>query len=91
MRAFVRLRQLVATHEALREKLDELEKKLEQHDEQFAAVFEAIRQLMEPDDEGGADDPNRPRIGYHAELAPPPAPPVKRPRPRQPKRHALPA
>jgi phage regulator Rha-like protein len=73
VRAFVRLRQFAATHEAVREKLDELEKRLEQHDEQFAAVFDAIRQLMEPDVDADAEDPNRPRIGYQTELAPPPA------------------
>lgn len=80
VRAFVRLRQFAATHEALREKLDELEKKLEQHDEQFAAVFEAIRQLMEPDE---GDDPDRPRIGYQTELSPSPPPLAKRPRRRK--------
>jgi hypothetical protein len=45
MRAFVRLRQILAGHADLARKLDELEKK---YDKQFAIVFEAIRQLMEP-------------------------------------------
>ena len=45
VRAFVRLRQLLATHADLKCKLEELEKK---YDRQFAAVFEAIRELMEP-------------------------------------------
>jgi hypothetical protein len=45
MRAFVRLRQLLASHADLARKLDELEKK---YDKQFAIVFEAIRKLMEP-------------------------------------------
>ncbi len=45
MRAFVRLRQILASHADLARKLDELEKK---YDKQFAIVFEAIRQLMEP-------------------------------------------
>ena len=43
MRAFVRLRQLIATHKDLARKLDALEKK---YDSQFRAVFDAIRQLM---------------------------------------------
>lgn len=45
MRAFVRLRQLLATHADLAKKLDELERK---YDSQFRVVFEAIRQLMTP-------------------------------------------
>jgi phage regulator Rha-like protein len=45
MRAFVRLREILATHKELAGKLDELEKK---YDKQFAIVFEAIRQLKQP-------------------------------------------
>jgi hypothetical protein len=48
MRAFVRLRELLATHKDLARKLDQLENKLGEHDRQFQVVFEAIRQLMEP-------------------------------------------
>lgn len=59
MRAFVKLRELLATHKDLARKLDELERKLGQHDEHFRVVFEAIRQLMEP-------PPQKPkgRIGF---------------------------
>lgn len=45
MRAFVRLRELLATHHDLARKLSLLERK---YDAQFKAVFDAIRQLMEP-------------------------------------------
>jgi hypothetical protein len=45
MRAFVRLREILATHKDLARKLEELEKK---YDAQFKVVFEAIRQLMAP-------------------------------------------
>ena len=45
MRAFVRLRELLATHKDLAQRLDELENR---YDEQFKMVFDAIRQLMEP-------------------------------------------
>ncbi len=44
MRAFVKLRRLLASHAFLARKLDELEKK---YDKQFAVVFEVLRQLME--------------------------------------------
>lgn len=45
MRAFVRLRQMLATHKELAAKLEEMEKK---YDGQFRLVFDAIRQLMTP-------------------------------------------
>ena len=45
MRAFVRLRRMLASHEELTHRLDALEKK---YDVQFKAVFDAIRQLMAP-------------------------------------------
>ena len=45
MRAFVRLRIMLASHTELARKLDALEKK---YDAQFKIVFDAIRQLMRP-------------------------------------------
>ena len=45
MRAFVRLRQILASNAELARKLAELEKK---YDAQFKVVFDAIRKLMEP-------------------------------------------
>jgi hypothetical protein len=45
MRAFVRLRRILASHKDLARRLDELEKK---YDTQFKVVFDAIRQLMAP-------------------------------------------
>ena len=45
MRAFVRLRRVMAGHADLARKLDTLERK---YDAQFKVVFDAIRQLMEP-------------------------------------------
>ncbi|MBI4578869.1 MAG: ORF6N domain-containing protein [Planctomycetes bacterium] len=62
MRAFVRLRQVLATNAALARRLDELEAKVGRHDEQFTAVIRAIRDLMEP-----PPDPPRKRIGFATE------------------------
>lgn len=45
MRAFVKLREMIASHKDLAKKLDDLEKK---YDSQFKLVFDAIRQLMTP-------------------------------------------
>jgi len=43
MRAFVRLREMIATNRDLARRLDDLEKR---YDAQFKGVFDAIRQLM---------------------------------------------
>ncbi|MFA4982278.1 MAG: ORF6N domain-containing protein [Candidatus Omnitrophota bacterium] len=59
MRAFVKLRQILSTHKELAHKLNELEKKIEKHDEDISSIFEAIRQLMAPQPE----KPKR-RIGF---------------------------
>jgi ORF6N domain len=48
MRAFVKLRELLASHKDLARKLDQMEQKLGKHDENFRIVFEAIRQLTPP-------------------------------------------
>jgi hypothetical protein len=45
MRAFVRLRRMLASNAELGRRLDELEKK---YDAQFKVVFDAIRALMAP-------------------------------------------
>ena len=50
MRAFVRLRCILATHSDLARKLDELEKK---YDAQFRVVFDAMRELMNPPEPPG--------------------------------------
>ncbi len=47
MRAFVSLRQMLASNAELARKLDALEKK---YDHQFKVVFDAIKQLMTPPD-----------------------------------------
>ena len=58
VRAFVRLRQMLASHAELARKLAVLEKK---YDAQFKVVFDAIRQLMAP-----AEPRKQRRIGFHA-------------------------
>ena len=48
VRAFVKLRNLLAAHRQLAAKLEELESKLATHDEQIVVLFDAIRELMAP-------------------------------------------
>ena len=57
MRAFTRLREMLATHDDLRRKIEEMEKK---YDENFAIVFEAIKELLKQEDEP------RKKIGFTA-------------------------
>ena len=56
MRAFVRLRQILASNAGLERRLNDLEKK---YDAQFKVVFDAIRQLMAP-----LERPPK-KIGFH--------------------------
>jgi len=48
MRAFVKLREILSAHKELAHKLKELEGKIEKHDTEIQAIFDAIRQLMAP-------------------------------------------
>jgi hypothetical protein len=57
IRAFIKLREMLATHKDLARKLDEMEKK---YDYQFKVVFDAIRDLMS----SASSSPKR-RIGFY--------------------------
>jgi len=48
VRAFVRLREMLASNRQLAAKIDELESRLETHDEAIRDLFQAIRELMLP-------------------------------------------
>ena len=48
VRAFVQLRELLASNQQLANKLDELERKLVTHDKAITEIVQAIRLLMEP-------------------------------------------
>ena len=57
VRAFIRIRTILAAHKELARKLEELERK---YDARFKVVFEAIRQLMSPE----LPEPPRRPIGF---------------------------
>lgn len=59
VRAFVKLREILGTRKGLARKLAELGKRIEGHDDEIMALFEAIRQLIETPEKS----PNR--IGFH--------------------------
>ena len=62
VRAFVRLRNFLATRKELAEKVAELERKLSSHDEQIVAIIDAIKQLMKP-----SAPPKKRSIGFQPE------------------------
>jgi ORF6N domain len=59
MRAFVNLRETLDTNRELARKFAELERRVGKHDDEIAAILEAIRQLMAP-----SEKPRR-EIGFH--------------------------
>jgi phage regulator Rha-like protein len=61
MRAFVKLREILSTNKELALKLAQLERKIEKHDEEIKLIFDAIRELMTP------QEPKRRRIGFRRE------------------------
>lgn len=67
MRAFVRMREMLASSHELAKRIDQLEarigKKLATHDEAIAAILSAIRELMQP------PAPKRRGIGFTADLS----------------------
>jgi phage regulator Rha-like protein len=58
VRAFVRLREMLANNRKLAGKIDELENRLDTHDSTIQDLIEAIKELMTP------EDPPRKRIGF---------------------------
>ena len=60
VRAFVRLREMVAANAQLSAKLEELERRLDSHDEAIVDLFAALKQLLEP-----PEPPKRREIGFH--------------------------
>ena len=60
IRVFVKLREMLSAHKELARKLGQLENRIEKHDEEIHAIFEAIRQIMVP-----SENPKR-KIGFHS-------------------------
>ena len=60
MRAFVKLRQVLADHKELSERLTELENRMDKKDQEIITLFESIRRLMT----SPVEKPKE-RIGFH--------------------------
>lgn len=59
MRAFVRLREMLVSNKELAKKLEELERKLQTHDQAITGILNAIRELMRP-----PEPPPKRQIGF---------------------------
>jgi hypothetical protein len=60
VRAFVRLREMVAANAQLAAKLQELERRLDSHDEAIVDLFATLKRLLEP-----PEPPKKREIGFH--------------------------
>lgn len=60
VRAFVRLREMVAANVQLAAKLEELERRLDSHDEAIVDLFATLKRLLEP-----AEPKKKREIGFH--------------------------
>src|SRR5438105_11497412 len=60
VRAFVRMREMVAANAQLAAKLEELERRLDSHDEAIVDLFATLKRLLEP-----SEPSKRREIGFH--------------------------
>ena len=62
MRVFVKIRELMISHKDLARKIEELEQKYKNHDENFMIIFKVIKELLnKPAD----SQKNKTGIGFH--------------------------
>jgi hypothetical protein len=66
IKTFTRLRQLIASNQELRQKIEDMERRYEKrfgaHDQQLREIFEAIQKLLAPPEE-----PKKNRMGFRTE------------------------
>jgi len=60
IRIFTRMREMLSTHKDILLKLEEIEKKVNAHDQEIQVIFEYLKQLLNP------PNPPRRRIGFNA-------------------------
>jgi hypothetical protein len=61
VRAFIKLREILSGNKELSYKLGQLERRIEKHDDEIKAIFNAIRQLI------SAPEPKKRKIGFRRE------------------------
>ena len=61
IKVFVKLKEILSTHKDLADKFSQLERRIEKHDKEIYAIFQAIRELMKPPEK------NKRQIGFGRE------------------------
>ena len=61
VRAFVKIRRMIAEHKELSRRIVQIERHLAEHDDQIIELIKAIKQLLKPE-----PPPKKRRIGFHA-------------------------
>jgi hypothetical protein len=64
MRAFVRLREIMGTHKDLARKIEDLEKKYNNHDKDILLIFQAIKKLISSPAPKPIDEPPKEPLGF---------------------------
>jgi ORF6N domain len=62
VRAFVKIRRMIAEHKELSRKIVQIERHLADHDEQIIELIKVIKQLLKPE-----APPKKRRIGFHSD------------------------
>lgn len=62
VRAFVKLRRMIAENKELSNRIVQIKRHLAEHDEQIIELVKAIKQFLKPD-----PPPKKRRIGFHAD------------------------
>jgi cell division protein FtsL len=65
MRVFTKLREMMFSHKDLARKIEDLERKFQDHDQKIIRIFDAIRQMMAVPDQAGPY--KRSKIGFIAD------------------------
>ena len=61
IKTFIKLREILLTHQELKQHIEKIEQRVDGHEQYFRIVFDALKQLMEPD-----NLPQK-KIGFHIE------------------------
>jgi len=59
VRAFIKLREMINTHQMLKKKIIEIEARLSGHDEQLTQMVQLLKQMLDP-----KPPPTKRRIGF---------------------------
>ena len=65
MRVFTKLREMMISHKDLKRKIEDLERRFQDHDKKIIQIFDAIRQMMAVPDQAGPY--KRSKIGFIAD------------------------